>query len=101
MSEVIKVASKRDIPEGESKIVQAKDKEIALFNVGGKFHAIDNLCPHRGGPLGEGLLEGNIVACPWHGWQFDVTTGALVMNPAEKLRTFAVQVKGEDIFVEI
>lgn len=69
------VAKTDEIPAGTGKIVFAGDKAVALFNIGGKFYAVDNTCPHRGGPLGEGELDDCIVTCPWHGWQFDVTTG--------------------------
>ncbi len=100
MSETVKVGSKSEFPEGEARIVRAKDREVAVFNVGGVLHAIDNLCLHRGGPLGEGPLDGCIVTCPWHGWQFDVTTGASLMNPSAKVQSFKVQVQGDDVFVE-
>ena len=100
MSDAVKVASKKDVPPGEARIVRVKESEVALFNVNGNFYAIDNVCPHRGGPLAEGALDGCIVTCPWHGWQFDVTTGALAMNPAEKLKCFKVRVKGDDVLVE-
>ena len=56
-------------PEG----VCRRGRVIALFNVDGTFYALDGVCPHQGGPLGQGTLEGCIVTCPWHGWQFDVT----------------------------
>jgi nitrite reductase/ring-hydroxylating ferredoxin subunit len=95
-----KVTTKKDIPVGGSKIVQQGDQEIALFNVEGSFYAMDNKCPHRGGPLGEGSLEGCKVTCPWHGWEFDVTTGALAMDPAQKLKTFKVEEKGDDLYIE-
>ena len=54
---------------------------VALFNVDGRYHAIDAICLHRGGPLADGVLSHCIVTCPWHGWQFDVTTGVLVQDP--------------------
>ena len=57
----------------------------ALFNVDGGFYAINDVCGHRGGPLGEGELDGKTVICPWHGWRWDVTTGANVNNPAVKI----------------
>jgi nitrite reductase (NADH) small subunit len=101
MAESVKIGTKNDIPHGESRVVRAKDKEIAVFNVGGTFYALDNACCHRGGPLGEGTLEEKTVTCPWHGWQFDVTTGASTINPAAKAQTFPVRVQGDDLFVEI
>lgn len=82
-------------------VTRAEDIEIALFNVEGNFHALDNACPHRGGPLGEGALEGRTLTCPWHRWQFNAVTGESLVNPAAKLRTFSVTLKGDDVFVEI
>lgn len=74
MAEFI-VAKADEIPPGTGKAVFAGDKAVAVFNVGGTFYAIDNICPHRGGPLGEGDLEDRTVICPWHGWQFELETG--------------------------
>lgn len=71
MANFVKVGRRGDIGEGTGKSVEVGGKEIALFNSGGNFYAIDNVCLHRGGPLGEGELEGTIVTCPWHGRQYD------------------------------
>ena len=101
MSTWIKVAEISDLPPGEGKTVVAGDRELALFNVAGKFHAIDNICPHRGGPMGEGVLEGQEAVCPWHGWRFDVTTGLSPVVPTAKVDTFEVVVEGNDVKVRI
>ena len=90
-----------DIPVGEGRVVDAGGKTLALFNVGGTYHAIDNICSHRGGPLGEGDLDGTIVACPWHAWRWDVTTGANANNPAVSVACFPVTVEQGEIFVEL
>jgi nitrite reductase/ring-hydroxylating ferredoxin subunit len=90
-----------DIPVGEGRVVDARGKTLAVFNVGGAYHAIDNICPHRGGPLGEGDLDGTIVACPWHGWRWDVTSGANANNPAVSVACFPVMVEQGEIFVEL
>jgi 3-phenylpropionate/trans-cinnamate dioxygenase ferredoxin component len=97
----VKVARRDEIPEGTGKTVEAAGKPIALFNAGGKFYAIHNTCLHRGGPLGEGDLDGTVVTCPWHGWQYDVTTGSNLDDPNRKVACFPVQVQGDDIVVEI
>jgi nitrite reductase/ring-hydroxylating ferredoxin subunit len=76
------------------------DKSVALANVAGKIFAISNVCLHRGGPLGEGELDGQVVTCPWHGWQFDVSSGQACMNPAAALETYAVEIRGDEIFVD-
>ena len=98
---LVKVAQVADLKPGECKTVNANGRDLALFNVDGKFHAIDNTCLHRGGPLGEGVLEGSVVTCPWHGWKFDVTSGACKMNPAKQVDSFKIEVQGGDVMVEI
>ena len=91
-----------EIPPGASKVVQVKDRIIAIFNVDGALHAIDNTCPHAGGPLGEGYLEaGGIVSCPWHGWTFSLRTGISPIDPEVRVRSYPVRVDGADIIVEI
>jgi len=95
--EPVTVAKAREVPPGSSKVVVVAGRPVALFNVNGTFHATDNTCLHRGGPVGEGFLEGSLVTCPWHGWQYDVTTGQNLVNPAAKLRTYRVVVEGEDV----
>ena len=96
-----KVADTGDLAPGQCKVVQVNGKAIALYNVDGKFYATDNACLHRGGPLGEGDLDGNVVTCPWHGWRYDVTTGANAMNPSIKVVPFPVSVEGSSVFVEL
>jgi nitrite reductase/ring-hydroxylating ferredoxin subunit len=96
----IRVAAVGDIPAGSGKTVDAGGKQIALFNAGGKFFAIDNSCKHRGGPLGEGELDGTTVICPWHGWEYDVTTGANHDDASVKLGCYAVKVEGDEVLVE-
>ena len=77
-----RVASIDDIAPGKGIVVEVDGKQIAVFNIQGLFYAIDNTCPHRGGPLGEGSLRGTTVNCPWHGAQFDVTNGQVLGPPA-------------------
>lgn len=101
MAQPMKVAKKIEIPADTGKCVEINGREVALFNISGKIYAINHVCPHQGGPLAEGGLEGKVVTCPWHGWQFDVTTGECTFNPGVKQETFKVKEEGEDIFVEI
>jgi len=101
MPEFVPVAKVTDVAPGTGKTLSASGKEIALFNVGGKFHAIDNTCLHRGGPLGDGTLEGTVVTCPWHGWQWDVTTGANAMGMPQKMACYEVKVEGDQVLVGI
>jgi nitrite reductase (NADH) small subunit/3-phenylpropionate/trans-cinnamate dioxygenase ferredoxin subunit len=95
-----KVAKRSEIPAGSIRTVQAGGKALALANVGGTLYAIDNTCLHRGGPLGEGELNGKIVTCPWHGWQYDVTTGKVVQNPNAGVSCFKTEVRGDEVFVD-
>ena len=101
MSELVKVAAVTDLQPGEGKTVMVGDRELALFNVAGQFHCIDNACPHRGGSLGDGVLNDKIIVCPLHGWRFDVTTGQSPVIPTAKVETFAVVVAGHDVKVKI
>jgi nitrite reductase (NADH) small subunit len=101
MAELAKVATLAELPPGCGKPVEVNGKAIALFNVGGKVYAIDNTCLHRGGPLGEGMLEGEVVTCPWHMWEYNVRTGEFVANPEIKVATYPVQVEGTDIKVAV
>jgi len=100
MADFVTVANINDIKPGENKVVEANGKTIALFNIDGKFHAIDNTCKHSGGPLGEGTCDGNIVTCPWHGWKYDVSTGVCATNPQVKVDKFEVQIEGEEVKVK-
>jgi nitrite reductase/ring-hydroxylating ferredoxin subunit len=90
-----------DVPPGEARVVDVDGRTLALFNVAGTYYALDNACPHRGGPLGDGDLDGTAIACPWHGWRWDVTTGANTNNPAVRVPCFPVSVEGEQIYVEL
>ncbi len=101
MANFVKVASTSDLKPGENKPVNVNGNEIALFNVDGKFFALANTCPHRGGPLGEGFLEENVVTCPWHGWRFDVKSGVSPVMPTAKVTTYEVKVEGNDVMVAV
>ena len=102
MSTFVKVASTHELAPGQGKLVELESKRIALFRVGDRYYAIDDLCPHRGGPLSEGDLEGEAVVCPWHGAIFDLATGAVVRHPAAAgVTTYAVRVEGEQIEIAV
>src|SRR5262245_28189035 len=88
-----------DIPAGRGKTIVLGEKKIALFHADGAFYAIDGTCLHRGGPLGDGELEGCVVTCPWHGWQFDVRNGEMKMNPAARVNCYQTRVEGSDVQV--
>lgn len=101
MAENVTVAKTDELQPGQSMVAEAAGKEIALFNVGGTVYAMNNACVHRGGPLGEGDLDGEVVTCPWHNWEYNVTTGACLTNPAACVATFPVVVEGNEIKVEL
>lgn len=101
MSKMVKVALRSEIPSDTGKQIEIEGREIALFKVDGKIFALSHICPHQGGPLAEGGVEGGVVTCPWHGWQFDVRTGVCTFNDSIKQETFKVEEKGEDIYVEV
>ena len=90
-----------EVAAGTITEVQVGGTAVALANVGGTVYAINNTCLHRGGPLGEGTLEGKIVTCPWHGWKFDVTNGKEVQNPQAGVACYRTELRGEEIFVDL
>jgi 3-phenylpropionate/trans-cinnamate dioxygenase ferredoxin subunit len=102
MSEWYTVARASDIPVGTAAVVSAAKKQIALCNVDGEFFAVDDLCTHDYGPLGEGELVDDRIECPRHGALFDVRTGRAVTPPAvQPVATYPVRVQGEEIQVAI
>jgi nitrite reductase (NADH) small subunit len=74
---------------------------ICLANVNGELSALDNVCPHRRGPLGQGWVEGDCVVCPWHSWTFHVKTGLAEYPAHERVDVFPVRIEGEDVLVDI
>lgn len=95
------VAEVDDCPQGSCIERVVGDRIVALFNVDGKFHALDGVCPHQGGPLGQGQLSGTIVTCPWHGWQFDVCDGQHQFSPTIQQPSFTTRVVGTKVQVDI
>ena len=95
------VAKVADCLPGTSHEVVAGDRVVALFNVDGALYALDGVCPHQGGPLGKGDLQGCIVTCPWHGFQFDVTTGQHKASASLRQPQFATKVEGDEVWAEI
>ncbi len=94
-----KAARVDELSPGEGKVVQVNDKCIALFNVEGTFYAIHNVCPHEGGPLGEGRLKGHVVSCPWHDLSFDVRNGQGTDQGGYCVGSYEVHVSGHEVFV--
>ena len=102
MSHYVSVAKVGSIPEGQGASFTIGDRLVAVFNRGGKYHAIDDLCPHMGASLGAGQLdEAGIVTCPWHAWQFNVCDGTWCDNPRLKIGAYETRVVGEEIQVKL
>lgn len=102
MAEFVKAANLRDIPQDSAKRAKVGGRDIAVFNVGGKFYAIDNVCPHEGGSLCEGAIFRHEVTCPLHEAAFDIRTGEVLGPPAtENVRSYRVRVRGTDLEVEV
>jgi 3-phenylpropionate/trans-cinnamate dioxygenase ferredoxin subunit len=102
MAPFVKVATRGELPPGSRKLVEIDGRAIAVFNVDGAFHAIDDVCTHDGGPLAEGELNGCEIQCPRHGARFDVRTGrALCMPAIEPVAVHATELRGEDVYVAV
>ena len=97
----LRTLKKAEVPDGTIREFQLEGKTLAISNVGGKVCAMNSVCLHRGGPLAEGEVAGDVVTCPWHGWQYNVCSGKLVTNPTVGVETYPVEVRGDDIFVDI
>ena len=99
---LVRVGSLDDVRPGGVMEFRQGSTEIAICNVGGELFAVDNRCPHRGGPLSMGALHGTHLVCPWHAWEFDCTSGVCDFNPSIVLRRYAVQVtEDHSILVEL
>ncbi|MGH7259684.1 MAG: Rieske (2Fe-2S) protein [Nitrospiraceae bacterium] len=101
MSKRVTVAKLADVPPGQCLAVEVEGTGVALCNVGGTIYALDNCCPHAGGPIGEGTIEGDCVECPWHGWRYNVKTGERTENPQIKVDCYPVHVEGDAIQVDV
>jgi nitrite reductase/ring-hydroxylating ferredoxin subunit len=99
MAEFVRVTGAADVAPGSGVVAEVQGQSVAVFNVDGTYYAIDNTCVHRGGPLGEGELEGDTVTCPWHGWQYDVKSGKSINNPLACVKSYQVKVEGSDVKV--
>ncbi len=101
MSDFVRVVAASELQPGTCREAMVAGKPVALFNVGGSFHALSNLCVHRGGPLGQGVLDGQVVVCPWHAWTYDVTTGVSTANPSLKVARYETKLENGDVFVRV
>ena len=96
------IASRSALPEDQGTVVYVDERSLALFRAGDEVYAYPNACPHKGGPIGEGLVVDGIVTCPWHGSQFEIATGECVRGPAPgPLEPVSAQLHGGDVVVDV
>jgi NAD(P)H-dependent nitrite reductase small subunit len=93
----VTVARVGEIAPGTGKTVLIERREVALFNAGGRYYALDNTCPHQGGPLADGWIEGTTVTCPWHAWCFSMLDGKMTLGDYASVDTFDVRVDGDEV----
>lgn len=101
VAEFVKALSLAELPAGECREALVAGRPVALFNVDGVVYALSNTCVHRGGPLGQGILDGTTVMCPWHAWTWDVTSGCSTVNPELKVDRFDVKVEDGQVLVKV
>lgn len=101
MSDFVKLANKAELPDVDSAAeFTVGDRTICIANVNGEFCALDNVCPHQGGPLGMGTVEGTKIVCPWHGWQIEAKTGTTERGqPA--VAVYELRIEGEEVLVKV
>ncbi len=102
MSEFVRIGTVAELPnEGEAKEFIVGNLQVCVAKINGQFHAIDNVCPHRGGPLGQGIIEGTTVVCPWHGWEFEASTGKNPFSPSICVPAYDLMVENDDVLVRL
>jgi nitrite reductase/ring-hydroxylating ferredoxin subunit len=97
----VRAIAAADLAAGACMEIALEGKPVALYNVGGQFYATANACLHRGGPLGQGMMDGPVVMCPWHAWSWDVTTGENTANGELKMPVYAVKVEDGQVYVKV
>lgn len=98
---LLKVGPVQSVPPGTVIEIEADDATFAVCNVAGDLHCLDGVCPHAGGPLGQGTLNGSTLVCPWHGWEFDCRTGVNDFDKDLQLTTFPVVVEADEILIDV
>lgn len=97
----VQIAKREDIPDNTGFAVEVEGQAIALYRINSEIYAIEGVCPHAGGPMAEGSLNGCLAMCPWHGWEFDVKTGQCDFNPDIQVKTYPVKEEKGTIFIKI
>ncbi len=102
MPNFTKLTTESELPlADEAKEFPCGAKTICIANVNGTYRALDNVCPHRGGPLGQGMIEDGKVVCPWHGWAWDPKTGAATQDSSMKVAVYPLKIEGGDVLIEV
>jgi nitrite reductase (NADH) small subunit len=102
MSDYVKLTTESELPPvNEAREFSLGDRMICVANVNGQISAMDNVCRHRGGPLGQGVIEGADVICPWHGWAWNTKTGEAGHNPADKIEVYSIKVENGDVLIKL
>ena len=101
MSQTVHLIATEDVTPGMAAEVIAEGRVFAVYNIDGVFHVLDGICPHAGGPLGKGTLHGCVVTCPWHGWQFDVTSGQHQLSDGIRQPSFEASVQDGMVVVSL
>lgn len=97
-----KIAAASELPgPDEAKEFELGGKTICIANINGVMCAMDNVCLHEGGPLGQGYVDGGKIVCPWHGWEYDATTGQLFDDPKSKLDVYPIKIEDDDVLVDV
>lgn len=98
---MLKVEPAANLAPGQVMEVQSGDRSFALCNLNGTLHCLDGTCPHAGGPLGQGALDGDLLVCPWHGYEFNCATGLSEPDEDLTVETFKVVVQDGGIFIDV
>ena len=102
MNEFVRIGSATELPApGEAREFECGAHTICVANMDGTYAAVDNVCPHRGGPLGQGVVEGAKIVCPWHGWEFDLATGNNPFTPNLSVAAYDLKVDGDAVYARL
>ena len=101
MADFVVVGNVGDFVSGQGKMVVVNGRHVALFRLGDDFHAIDNLCLHKAGPLCEGQIDNDVVTCPWHGWSYEIKTGTLVQDPRVAVSCHEIRIDADQVLVRL
>jgi NAD(P)H-dependent nitrite reductase small subunit len=101
MAKFVKVGRVDDLAAGQARVAQVNGHRVAIFRVGERYYALEAACPHEGGPLHDGVIEGLRIICPWHGYDFHLKTGACGIDPALCALTYPVKVQDGELLIEV